>query len=572
MHDAIQRWVMLLLTGACFFAGPTPAGGEEWVERIWATRYDRLPRNYDNPVDVAMNTAGEVWVAGDELVVFKHDSAGRVVWHDDQVYTARTGRMLIDADDNVYICGCLIDWDGIWYYFDIYVMKYFAAGGEDWYRQYPAGYGGAEAMAFAPDGNLLVAVWWNMLFKPSDPFRFGVMKVAPTGEEIKRYDEPGGSSYNKRPTDIAVDEAGNVYLSGINDIAGRSAAASANDVYQTMMFTESEGRTAAWLQSYDGPNQQTDEGTAVAVDEDGNAIVTGRSKNENQDFDIVTIKYDHGGAQLWLRRYDGPGGGNDAGADIAVDGQGNILVVGTHTNAAGDVDALVIKYDPNGETLWSRTHDGGGTDGFSKMFLDPQDCLVGVGETEQADGLSDLLLVKLDPDGGVLWSETWDGGQGGSAAAVALDVNSAGEIAVAGRLRYAAEKIVATDFLTVKYRQECDGCFIDFVCRPAGEVSPDNVCAVCDPENDPIGWSPAPGDTACDDGLFCNGADTCLDGACDRHAGDPCASAGNCDEDADACVPLADDDDNDDNDDGNDDETPAAEDDAGGDSQGACGC
>jgi hypothetical protein len=37
-----------------------------------------------------------------------------------------------------------------------------------------------------------------------------------------------------------------------------------------------------------------------------------------------------------------------------------------------------------------------------------------------------------------------------------------------------------------------------------------------------------PDGTACDDGLFCNGADTCSGGACSSHAGDPCSGGGEC--------------------------------------------
>ncbi len=43
---------------------------------------------------------------------------------------------------------------------------------------------------------------------------------------------------------------------------------------------------------------------------------------------------------------------------------------------------------------------------------------------------------------------------------------------------------------------------------------------------------------ACDDGVFCNGTDTCSAGTCSGHAGDPCTSGGVC---ADACNEAADD-------------------------------
>lgn len=74
--------------------------------------------------------------------------------------------------------------------------------------------------------------------------------------------------------------------------------------------------------------------------------------------------------------------------------------------------------------------------------------------------------------------------------------------------------------------------------------------------------------TACNDGLFCNGDDACLSGACLDHTGNPCEPNETCTEEADQCLPSgddddvtpADDDDNDDNDnddnDDNDDVTP----------------
>lgn len=46
----------------------------------------------------------------------------------------------------------------------------------------------------------------------------------------------------------------------------------------------------------------------------------------------------------------------------------------------------------------------------------------------------------------------------------------------------------------------------------------------------------SPPGTPCDDGLFCNGADACGDGACNQHAGDPCAGYPACE----ACAETTD--------------------------------
>jgi cysteine-rich repeat protein len=70
-----------------------------------------------------------------------------------------------------------------------------------------------------------------------------------------------------------------------------------------------------------------------------------------------------------------------------------------------------------------------------------------------------------------------------------------------------------------------------------------NCAESCDEAGDDCTATDTDG-AACDDSLFCNGADTCASGACTTHAGDPCPGAdgdGNCsetcDETADAAPP-----------------------------------
>jgi cysteine-rich repeat protein len=61
-------------------------------------------------------------------------------------------------------------------------------------------------------------------------------------------------------------------------------------------------------------------------------------------------------------------------------------------------------------------------------------------------------------------------------------------------------------------------------CDPACRVEPCYSCA-----GQPSVCSPLPDGSACDDGLFCNGTDTCSAGLCSIHTGiDPCAGGAEC--------------------------------------------
>ena len=58
--------------------------------------------------------------------------------------------------------------------------------------------------------------------------------------------------------------------------------------------------------------------------------MTGRSggTDSHYDGDCITIKYDSDGNPLWIRKYNGPGNGVDAGHAISVTPSGDVYVGG----------------------------------------------------------------------------------------------------------------------------------------------------------------------------------------------------------------------------------------------------
>lgn len=80
------------------------------------------------------------------------------------------------------------------------------------------------------------------------------------------------------------------------------------------------------------------------------------------------------------------------------------------------------------------------------------------------------------------------------------------------------------------------GCLIGGVCYGNDAMNPQESCQRCIPDKSVFTWSPVADTTFCDDGLYCNGADSCLSGACVAHTGDPCIDNGLfCDEGTDQC-------------------------------------
>jgi hypothetical protein len=74
-----------------------------------------------------------------------------------------------------------------------------------------------------------------------------------------------------------------------------------------------------------------------------------------------------------------------------------------------------------------------------------------------------------------------------------------------------------------------DCCSATCTAEPSGQACPDDGNACTDDVCNGMGACSHPTNSdPCDDGLFCNGTDTCAAGACSVHAGDPCAGGGDC--------------------------------------------
>jgi hypothetical protein len=98
-----------------------------------------------------------------------------------------------------------------------------------------------------------------------------------------------------------------------------------------------------------------DKAIGIGLDTAGNSYVTGYSKNGGSYYDWITVKYDSNGNRLWHKVYDGPAKKYDTPAAIRVDRSGNVYVTGSIAVNSTTSDIATIKYDTNGNILWSKT-------------------------------------------------------------------------------------------------------------------------------------------------------------------------------------------------------------------------
>ncbi len=255
-----------------------------------------------------------------------------------------------------------------------------------------------------------------------------------------RYNGPGNMWDHAAA--IAVDGAGNVYVTGESD-----GSVTMED-YATIKY-DSNGNEL-WTARYNGPEDADDWPKSIAVDNSGNVYVTGGSTGSNGYWAYATIKYDSNGNEQWAARYNGPGEGDEWGQAIAVDDSGNVYVSGNSEGSSTMEDYATIKYDPNGNPLWTSRYNGPGNewDNVSDIAVDNLGNVYVTGESKSEINHSDYATIKYDTNGNELWSNRYNGPGNKWDNATALEIDGLGNVYVTGA-SYGSE--TNEDYATVKY-------------------------------------------------------------------------------------------------------------------------
>ncbi len=227
----------------------------------------------------------------------------------------------------------------------------------------------------------------------------------------------GLTDYGK---DIAIDSSGNVYVTGYTQTSG----AGSNDFF---IAKYSASGTIQWQRTLGASSN--DAASGIAVDGSGNVYVTGTTFSPDT---VLIAKYDTSGNIQWQKTL---GGAGDHGTyDIAVDSSGNAYVTGKYYNGGSDSGILLAKYDSSGNLQWQKRTSGGTEDRGHSIKLDSSGNIYIVGQTRTVATYHDILVMKLDSSGSVIWDRaiTSASNQGDEGWGVAID--SSGNVYVTGKI------------------------------------------------------------------------------------------------------------------------------------------
>ncbi|MDB5033858.1 MAG: hypothetical protein JWQ98_1099 [Chlorobi bacterium] len=276
--------------------------------------------------------------------------------------------------------------------FNLYVAKYDRSGNELWAKLigYTTGAGSdilANGIALDGSGNIYIAGGYrvNAIIAGAERAIVGssdmyLVKLNSAGNPVW-VRTPGGVGHGSYGQDgitgIGLDSSGNCYVTGHynGDATFDSITITSPLSYESFVAKYDSAGKALWARTASSMGA-LHIGQGIAVDGAGNSYITGRFFNEITygGFTISSgdaeqkgyiAKLDPDGIFLWAREI-GSGGYYGAGNDIAIDPSGNAYVAGFFRSTIHftDVDytydnglqyeALIVKYDRNGNYQWSR--------------------------------------------------------------------------------------------------------------------------------------------------------------------------------------------------------------------------
>ena len=139
-----------------------------------------------------------------------------------------------------------------------------------------------------------------------------------------------------------------------------------------------------------------------------------------------------GGRCTWQRVFGGDR--EDKASAIIGLADGGAIIAGSTQFSGGRANGLVLRVDRNGGLVWSRTLGGRASDRFTAVAAMPDGGAVLVGYTRSSGaGEADAWVVQLDDQGEMLWERTYGGPRNDRAYGLAVAPD--GDMVIAGHTR-----------------------------------------------------------------------------------------------------------------------------------------
>lgn len=280
---------------------------------------------------------------------------------------------------------------------DIYVLKVDSIGDTLWSRTF----GGAstdfgrDVIATNDSGCIVVGSTAS-----SGAGKEDMIILAVNSDGSLRWSKTYGGANSDEAWSVRSTSDGNLIVCGTTSSSG----AGYGDLW---LFKMSMTGDSIWARTFGGVGGES--GMAVREAFDGYVAIGSTGSFGAGYSSIYAVKTSFAGDSVWAKTFGGDKADN--GYALEISNFGDYVIAGaTSSYGLGYNDAYIVDISPDGNVMWEQTYGGTKDDRAYSIRTTPSGDLIVGGTTESfGAGAVDMYLLKLNPIGGVIWSKTYGG-------------------------------------------------------------------------------------------------------------------------------------------------------------------
>jgi len=291
-------------------------------------------------------------------------------------------------------------------------------------------YGTKVDLTAEPNNNWKFEKWGGDTTETNNPIELTIKQkteIVAHFKAVKDYPKTYGGSESENASSVAKTKDGGFIITGSTrstDGDFNNVDVSYHEIY--VMKFDSEGNKK-WVKTFGGKSAEG--GTSIIQTSDGGYALTGRTQSDDGDFygmnngglDLFIIKLTPNGTKEWVKTFGNSS--SDRGRSITETSDGNLVVTGYVEPTYSDNyrDIILIKLNKDGEVLFEKTFGGSQGDTGEAIVATENDGVIITGSTYSNDGTfdgmnnsgndaySDIFLIKVDSEGNIIWKKTYGG-------------------------------------------------------------------------------------------------------------------------------------------------------------------
>lgn len=261
---------------------------------------------------------------------------------------------------------------------------------------------------------------------------------------MAKFDASGGLLWQKTYGTSGVEQPGSVFATSDGGFVfcGRTDTFGGGE--DALIVKTDAGGNISWTRTYDKFVMSSEHGSSVIQTGDGGYFVAGTTSSSGTD--ALLMKLDGGGATVWSISASGPLGSTIL-TDAVQTTDGGFLCVGRSDGFGSGLAGWAVKVSGSGSVEWQRGWDSAAV----SMFIGVERAsgsdlvLVGLSGSGVGGGAGDALVMRISASGSSIWQKAYGGDFADVGMGIAND-GAGGFVVAAGFSSFTGATSILTNF------------------------------------------------------------------------------------------------------------------------------